>query len=377
MNFDEIKELESKYLAQTYRRLPVAISSGRGMYLYDFDGNKYLDMFAGVATSVVGHSHPRIVDVIKKQADLLMHTSDWVYTYPQVKLAGLLTQLTGMDKTFFTNDGTGAVETAIKLALKVTGKEEIIAMKQGFHGRTLGSLSLTYGEKFRNPVKPLLFDAKFVDFNNVDAVRNAITPKTAAVIVEPIQGESGVILPDNNYLKELRELTSEKDVLLIVDEVQTGWGRTGKLFAYQHAKIKPDILCLAKALGGGFPVGATLFHGFDFSYGDHGSTMGGNPLACAVALATIDVILDEDLVKNSADIGDYLLESLLAMGLNARGKGLMIGIDVDNAQKTVLDLIKEKILTIYSEPTVRVLPPLIINKKQADQFLNAIGKLNL
>ncbi len=376
MNFDEIKELESKYLAQTYRRLPVAISGGKGMYLYDFDGNRYLDMFAGVATSVVGHSHPRVVNAIREQADLLMHTSDWLYTYPQIKLAELLTQLTGMDKVFFTNDGTGSVEAAIKLALKVTGKGEIIAMKRAFHGRTLGSLSLTYGEKFREPFKTLLFDAKFVDFNDVGAVRNAITPKTAAVIVEPIQGETGIIIPADDYLKKLRELTSEKDVLLIVDEVQTGWGRTGELFAHQSAKIKPDILCLAKALGGGFPIGATLFHGFDFSYGDHGSTLGGNPLACAAAIATIDVILDEDLVKNSANIGNYLLENLLAMDLNARGKGLMIGIDVDNAQKIVLDLIKEKILTIYSEPTVRVLPPLIINKKQADQFLEAMGRVN-
>ncbi len=377
MDLNEIKETEARYYANTFSRLPVAIRRGRGMYLYDIDGIEYLDMFAGIAVNSLGHCHPEVVKTIKEQSETLMHTSNWLYTLPQLELAQLLAEVTGLERAFITNDGTGAVETAIKLARKNTGRGGIIAMKNAFHGRTLGALSLTWGDKYKKPFLPLLSGMKFVEYNNMDALEKAITDKTAAVIVEPIQGEAGVIIPDREYLKGVREITKERDVLLILDEIQTGFGRTGSMFAFQRSGIKPDILCLAKGMGSGFPVGATLFNCKDFKPGEHGGTFIGNPLACAVANTVIRVILEKDLTENSRKTGDYLIRELKDRNLNARGQGLMIGIDAGDGRKSVLDLIRKRVLTIYSENTVRVLPPLIIEKKHADQFLNAVDSLRL
>lgn len=369
MNFDEIKDMEARYYAGTFTRLPVAIVEGNGMYLYDEKGGEFLDMFAGIAVNSLGHSHPDVLEIIKEQSEKLIHISNWYYTIPQLELAKTLTEITGLGKAFITNSGTESVETAIKLARRATGKKEIIAMEHAFHGRTMGALSLTWGEKYRKPFMPLVPGMKFVPYNDADAVEKGITNDTAAVIVEPILGESGVIIPDENYLKELRQITEERNVLLIIDEIQTGFGRTGKMFAFQHSDIEPDIICLAKGLGGGFPVGATLFKGIDFEPGEHGGTFIGNPLACAVAKQVIEVIQRENLVENSRKIGSYIVNNLKEMGEDVRGKGLMIGIDVDDGRKQVLNLIKKRILTIYSGNTVRVLPPLIIEKTHADQFL--------
>ncbi len=377
MDLNEIQKLESMVYANTFNRLPVAIKKGRGMYLYDVNNRRYLDMFAGIAVNSLGHCHPEVVKTIREQSKILIHTSNWFYTLPQLELAQLLVKITGLKRAFITNDGTEAVETAIKLARKTTGKGEIIAMKNAFHGRTLGALSLTWGERYRKPFLPLVPEMKFVEYNDVDALERSITDKTAAVIVEPIQGESGVIIPDDNYLKEVRELTEEREVLLILDEIQTGFGRTGKMFAFQHSGIEPDILCLAKGLGGGFPIGATLFSCNDFEPGEHGGTFIGNPLACAVANTVVRVIMEKKLVKNSERLGSYLLRELRERDLSVRGKGLMIGIDVLDGKRSVLDLIEKGILTIYSRNTVRVLPPLIIEKKHADQFLSAVEDIEL
>ncbi|HDH40883.1 MAG TPA: aspartate aminotransferase family protein [Candidatus Altiarchaeales archaeon] len=377
MDLNEIQKLESMVYANTFNRLPVAIKKGRGMYLYDVNDKRYLDMFAGIAVNSLGHCHPEVVKTIREQSEILIHTSNWFYTIPQLELAQLLVKITGLKRAFITNDGTEAVETAIKLARKTTGKGEIIAMKNAFHGRTLGALSLTWGERYRKPFLPLVPEMKFVEYNDVDALERSITDKTAAVIVEPIQGESGVIIPDDNYLKEVRELTEEREVLLILDEIQTGFGRTGKMFAFQHSGIEPDILCLAKGLGGGFPIGATLFSCNDFEPGEHGGTFIGNPLACAVAKTVVRVIMEKKLVKNSERLGSYLLRELRERNLSVRGKGLMIGIDVSDGKRSVLDLIEKGILTIYSGNTVRVLPPLIIEKKHADQFLSAVEDIGL
>jgi len=377
MDLNEIQKLESMVYANTFNRLPVAIKKGRGMYLYDVNDKRYLDMFAGIAVNSLGHCHPEVVKTIREQSKILIHTSNWFYTIPQLELAQLLVKITGLKRAFITNDGTEAVETAIKLARKTTGKGEIIAMKNAFHGRTLGALSLTWGERYRKPFLPLVPEMKFVEYNDVDALERSITDKTAAVIVEPIQGESGVIIPDDNYLKEVRELTEEREVLLILDEIQTGFGRTGKMFAFQHSGIEPDILCLAKGLGGGFPIGATLFSCNDFEPGEHGGTFIGNPLACAVAKTVVRVIMEKKLVKNSERLGSYLLRELRERNLSVRGKGLMIGIDVSDGKRSVLDLIEKGILTIYSGNTVRVLPPLIIEKKHADQFLSAVEDIGL
>jgi acetylornithine/N-succinyldiaminopimelate aminotransferase len=376
MDFETIKEREEKHYAHTFKRLSIAVARGEGMYLYDISGKKYLDMFAGIAVDCLGHAHPKMVETIKEQAATLMHTSNWVYTLPQIELAERLNRITGLDKAFITNDGTEAVEAAFKLARKVTGKKEAIAMENAFHGRTMGSLSLTYGEKYKKPFEPLVPGAKTVPYGNADALRSAITKDTAAVIVEPIQGEAGVIIPKAGYLKEVREITQEKDVLLILDEVQTGFARTGKMFAYEHEGIKPDILCMAKGLGGGFPIGAIAYSCEDFEPGQHGGTFVGNPLACSVANTVIDTLIKEKLAENSEKMGGYLMKSLKERGYTVRGRGLMIGIDVTDGAKTVDELIKKGVLIIHSKNTVRVIPPLIIEKKHADEFLEALDSVS-
>jgi len=294
---------------------------------------RYLDMFAGIAVNSLGHAHPEIVEAISRQAATLMHTSNWIYTLPQIELAERLTKLTGQDRAFIANDGTESVEAALKLARKATGKKGIIAMENAFHGRTMGALSLTYGEKYRKPFEPLVPETKAVPYGDTEALKKAITKDTAAVIVEPIQGEAGVIIPPAGYLKEVREITAEKDVLLIADEIQTGFARTGKMFACEHENIKPDIICMAKGLGGGFPVGAIAYSCTDFEPGQHGGTFVGNPLACSVANTVIDVIVRERLAENAKNMGDYLMKELKKRGYDARGRGLMIGIGAPTAKK--------------------------------------------
>lgn len=372
----EIIEKEEKFYANTFSRLPVVIERGKGCYLYDIDGKRYLDMFAGIGVNSVGHCNERVVNAIKKQAEILMHTSNWLYTIPQIELAEKILSLTkaeGMEKVFFTNDGTEAVEAAIKLVRRGK-KKEIIAMKNDFHGRTLGALSLTWKENFRKIFEPLIPYTKFVDYNDIDKLRSAITENTCAVILEPIQSESGVIIPHEGYLKEVRELTEEKGVKMIVDEVAVGFGRTGKMFCFQHENISPDVICMAKALGGGFPIGAIAYRGDDFNKGEHGGTYIGNPLACAAANAAIDYIIEKNLPENARIMGEYLLKNLRERNLDARGKGLILGIDVKDAKKVVMELIKNGVLTIYTGNTVRLLPTLTINKEQCDEFLDAVDR---
>ena len=370
MNFQDIKRLEEKYYSRVFSRLPVAIERGEGMYLYDFSGKRYLDMFSGIAVCSLGHAHPEIIKTIEAQARKLMHVSNWYYTLPQLELAKKLANLSGLDRVFITNSGTEAIETAIKLVIAAKRKGEIIAMKGSFHGRTLGALSLTWEEKYRKPYESVTFKAKFAEYGDISSVKKLISKQTAAIILEPIQGESGVRIPPESFIPEIRELCSDEDIILILDEVQTGFGRTGEMFEFQRYNIKPDILCLAKGLGTGFPIGAVVFKDeLDFEPGLHGGTFSGNPLGCEIAKKVIEVIEKEALVENSRKIGKYLLDELLAKGAKARGRGLMIGIDVDNGKEKVLELINKGILTIYSRDTVRVLPPLIINKDHADEFL--------
>jgi len=370
---NEIIEKEAKFYTHTFSRLPVVIEKGKGMYLWDVNGKKYIDMFGGIGVNSVGHCNKDVVNAIKKQAGILIHTSNWVYTIPQIELAEKLIKITRMEKVFFTNDGSESVEAAIKLVRRGK-KKEIIAMEHDFHGRTLGALSLTWKENFRKPFEPLIPYTKFVKYNDINALRNAITENTAAVILEPIQSESGIIIPDEGYLKAVRELCDEKEIYMIVDEVATGFGRTGKMFCFQHENIMPDVLCIAKAMGGGFPIGAMLCRGIDFNPGEHGGTYIGNPLACAAANASIDYIISKNLPENARIIGEYLLKELKKRNLNVRGKGLMIGIDVKDAKKVVMELIEKGILTIYTGNTVRLLPPLIITKRECNKFLNAIDE---
>lgn len=376
MNPEEVFNLESKVYANTFRRLPVAVVRGKGMYCYGINGEEYLDLFSGIAVNALGHCHPKMIEELIRQSNKLIHTSNWTYTLPQLELAELLTKTTGLEKAFFSNSGSEAVETAVKLARKVTGKKEIIAAENAFHGRTMGSLSLTWSRKYREKFEPLVPGMKFVKYNDAKAVEDAIGEDTAAVILEPVQNEAGIIIPSKGYLKEVRKITEKKGVLLILDEAATGFGRTGKMFGFQHENIKPDILCLAKALGGGLPIGATLLRkGLDFEKGEHGSTFGGNPLVCATAKTVVEVIMEERLAENAGKVGRYLLDRLLYRNLKARGIGLMVGLDVEDGRETVLKLIEKNILTIYSGSTVRILPPLIMEEEHADRLLEALDEI--
>lgn len=375
MEFSELSSWEKRVYANVFKRLPVLVSRGKGMYVWDGGGVKYLDLFAGIAVNCLGHAHPRIVTKIAEQAGQLVHTSNWVYTTPQLELADKLLSLTGQEKVFFTNDGSGAVESALKLAMASTGKSGFVAAKGAFHGRTLGALSLTSGEKYRQPFKAFLGDVAFVDYGDASAVEAAISKDTAAVVVEPLQGEAGVVMAPDGYLKALRDITEDKDVLLIVDEVQTGFGRTGAMFACEHEKVKPDIMCVAKGMGAGFPVGAIMFNGVDFKTGEHGGTFLGSPLACAVASEVISVIEEDGLVNNAREMGEFLITEIGKLGLPVHGKGLMVGVDVADGEKTVLDLVGKGVLTIYSADTVRLLPPLIIEKKHIIEFISALSEV--
>ncbi|MCX6694791.1 MAG: aspartate aminotransferase family protein [Candidatus Altiarchaeota archaeon] len=372
---EQVFKLEAKYHSQVFGRFPVALVKGKGPYVWDASGKKYLDFFAGIAVVSLGHCHPKVVSALKKQAETLWHVSNWYYTQPQAELAELLCKLTGMEKVFFTNDGTESTECAIKLARKASGKKEIIAFKNSFHGRTMGALSLTWAEKYRKPFEPLVPGMKFVDYNNLSALEQALTSETAAVIVGPIQGEAGVLVPDPGYLKGVRELTEKKGVLMIMDECQTGFGRTGDMFAFKGEGIMPDMICLAKALGNGFPIGATLFRGFDFERGQHGGTFLGGPLACAVAKATVETIVKEKLHLNARKQGAYLMKEVSGLGLKCRGKGLMVGLETTDGRKTIEKLIKEGVLTVPSGNTVRLLPPLNIGRKHVDEFINHLAKI--
>ncbi|MCD6456446.1 MAG: aspartate aminotransferase family protein, partial [Methanophagales archaeon] len=340
-----------------------------------------------IAVNAVGYCHPAVVNAIKEQAGKLMHTSNLYYTEPQVELAEKLSGITGMDKAFFCNSGAESIEAALKLACKATsGKRKFIAAEGSFHGRTLGSLSITFGTKLRGVFEPLLLDGvEFVPYNDADAIRKAIANDTAAVILEPIQGETGIVVPSAGYLKEVREICSEKGVLLILDEIQTGFGRTGKWFCKEHEGIEPDIMTVAKALGAGFPIGAMLAkEGIEFKASEHGSTFGGNPLACAAARASIKVIEEEGLVEKSRELGAYFMDKVRDVGLYSnpvvkeiRGKGLMIGIELTKPCGEVAGKAIEQgiLVNCTSDTVIRLVPPLVISKEQIDRVISVLCDL--
>ena len=334
-----------------------------------------------MATCSIGHGNKKVAEAVCNQAKKLLNVTNLYYTEPQVILAKKLVNLSGLGKCFFCNSGAEANEAAIKLARKHTGKTDIVSTKHAFHGRTFGALSATWKEKFRKKFEPTLPGFTFVDYNNVGATENAITEKTAAVIVEPIQGESGIIIPDEGYLVKLKKFCEEKNILLILDEVQTGTARTGKFFAYLHYNIKPDIVTLAKGLANGVPIGVTIAkEGIDFDKSDHASTFGGNNLSCAAANATVDFILEKNLMENAAKQGNYFMKKLNElknkhdMVKEVRGKGLMIGVELNAECKDIANKCLEKGLLVncVSEKVLRFLPPLIITKKELDIALNIL-----
>lgn len=384
MKSEKVKRLEQKHMMQTYGRFDLVIDRGKGCYVYDKEGRKYLDFITGIACVPLGHANKHIANAISRQAEKLVQVSNLYYTEPQVILAEKLAKLSGLERCFFGNSGAEANEAAIKLAKKATGKKKFIAFEHGFHGRIGGSLAATWKEKYRAPFLPLSPDVIFVKYNDFAELEKAVNDEIAAIILEPIQGEAGIIIPDKGYLKKLETLCREKSILMIIDEVQAGNGKTGKFFAFLHEGIKPDMVTTAKGIANGVPIGVCIARaGLDFEKGNHGSTFGGNPLACAAANATIDYILKKRLMENSVEIGKYFVKRLESMMKKkgtitaVRGKGLMIGIDITaDAKQVAIDCMKKGLLiNNAADHTLRILPPMIITKKHVDEAMAILGSV--
>jgi len=371
-------ELADKYLMQTGRRLPVTFVRGRGCVVYDDSGRQYLDLVAGIAVNLLGHSHPDVVAALSRQAAELIHTSNLYFTQPQVELAKRLVELSFPARAFFSNSGAEANEAAIKIARKWGAKNrdgafEIITATGSFHGRTLAAVTAGGQHKYSDPFKPLPPGFVHVDFNDAAAIEAVTTDKTVAVMLEPVMGEIGVIPAAPGYLKRVREWCDRNDLLLILDEVQTGLGRTGRWFAHQHAGVTPDVMTLAKGLGGGVPIGATLANprADVFEPGDHGSTFGGNPLSCAVALTVLQVVERDGLVGHAAELGELLHASIQDLGARqTRGLGLMQALEFEEPKAKPFQnacLESGLIVNAVDDHTVRLVPPLIITAEQVDQ----------
>jgi len=376
---------EQQLIFQTYKRFPLFIQRGEGVWVWDEQGKKYLDFLAGIAVNALGHCHPAIVQAAQRQLTQLGHTSNLYYTQSMLSLAQRLVSLSNLEKVFYANSGAEANEAAIKLARKYhPEKFEIICCHQSFHGRTLATITATGQPKYQKGFEPLVPGFKHVAYNNLNALETAISEQTASIFLEPIQGEGGVIIPDENYLKQVRELCDQREILLVLDEVQTGCGRTGKFFAYEHSRILPDIVTLAKALGGGLPIGVCLAKekvAAAFQFGDHASTFGGHPVSCAAALAFLDTIESDNLLARCQDLGALILARLkehlhdTPIVKEIRGKGLMIGIELHQevAGEVVLKC-QEKGLLIGTAGSnvVRMLPPLIISESHVEQACEVV-----
>ena len=388
----EIVKLTSQHVAQTYGRYPIALVRGKGTKVWDASGKKYIDFVTGLAVDNLGHCPPAVVNAIRKQAGKLLHVSNLYHIEPQSQLAADLTRLSFADKFFFCNSGTEANEAAIKLARRwfddngQPERHEIITMNNSFHGRTMASLSATAQKKYHAGFDPLLPGFKYVPFNSIQAIKKATTRKTCAVLVEPIQGEGGVNLADKAYFKALRRLCDEKKILLIFDEVQTGFGRTGPLFAYESYGMKPDMITLAKALGGGMAIGAmggTNRVMKSLVPGTHAATFGGNPLACAASSASLKTITKNGFLQKASSTGDYFLEQLHKLKKNfpivrdARGAGLMLALELDRPGVAVVTkCMAEGLLINCIQPnTLRFLPPLIITRKEIDLLIKTLSKI--
>ena len=384
-------ELEKQYFLPVSKRLPITLTRGEGTRVWDINDREYLDFVAGIAAVSLGHCHPEVVGAIERQAKQLMHTSNYYYTIPQVKLARLLCESTGLDKVFFCNSGAEAVEGLIKIARK-WGKEnrdgayEIIVCEDAFHGRTIATVTAAGNEKYRAPFGPLLEGFVRVPFNDIEAIKNATTGKTAAILLEPIQGEGGVNIPDDDYLPQVRAWCDEAGILLLLDEVQTGVGRTGKLFAHQHYGIEPDAMAVAKALGSGFPIGAFLAkdHCAVLGLGEHGTTFGGNALACEVGHTVLKYMLDHDLPAQAAKKGEYFERKLHSLAgrhpmiTEIRGKGLIWALELDRpvAEEAMGRCSEQGLLVNNVKPTaLRFIPPLTVSEEEIDAALEIVDRV--
>jgi predicted acetylornithine/succinylornithine family transaminase len=377
-------------LMDTYQRQPLTLRTGSGAWVTSSDGREFLDFVAGIAVNVLGHNHPAMQAAIAGQAAKLIHTSNLYYTEPQLDLAELLIASAFRSRVFFCNSGAEANEGAIKLARKWgklhrDGADVIICAQGAFHGRTLGALAATANRRYREPFEPLPKGFVHVPYNDLSALRSAIDATTCAVMLEPIEGESGVVPLEPGMLAAIRRLCDERDVLLMLDEIQTGMGRTGRWWAHQHEAAAPDVMTVAKGLGGGYPIGAILAgpRADVFEFGDHGSTFGGGPLACAAAVAVMRTIEREGLVQNAAEVGDYLAESLSALAergvpiAGVRGRGLMVGVGLsrDMAPAVAAAALDAGLIVNAIGPrTLRLVPPLIITRVDVDEAMSRLGK---
>jgi len=375
-------------MANTFSKRNRVITRGKGALVWDINGNEYIDCTGSYGVCIVGHCHPRVVKAVQKQVETLIACHASFYNDARSKLLKKIIGIApkGLDKVFLSNSGAESVECAIKLARKYSGKPEIIAMVGAFHGKTMGALSATWKKKYRAPFMPLVPGFKHVPPNNLEKVRDAITEKTAAILVEPVRGEGGVRVPSDDFLPGLREICDEKDVLLIFDEVQTGFGRTGKVFACEHWNVVPDIMCLAKSVAGGIPMGAT-FARHDvmaaFQRGEHSSTFSGNPLVCAAASAAIDVLVEERLPERAATLGRYFKGKLEGLAekyrivREVRGLGLMLGMEMRfDVYNILLGCMDRGVLVLDAgRNVVRFLPPLVIEKEQIDRVVEVLDEV--
>lgn len=377
----------NKYLIGNYARYPVSFEKGEGVYLYDEKGKKYIDMLAGIAVNTLGYNYPALTEAICDQAKKILHVSNLFYIKPQIEVAKILVENSCGDKVFFCNSGAEANEAAIKLARryfydKKENRFTIITFEGGFHGRTLATVKATAQPKYQEGFEPLPEGFKYANLNDIESVKSALDENTAAVMIELIQGEGGVIPAEKEFVKELYTLCKEKGILFIVDEVQTGIGRTGKLFAYEHFGIEPDIITLAKGLGGGVPIGAVIAKeeiAKSFIPGTHGSTFGGNYLATAAAKVVLQEVLKEGFLEEVEKKGEYLKKKLKEIGLNPRGKGLMIGCPLPEEKKAsdIASKALEEGLVIGTAGgnTLRFVPPLIITEKEIDEAIDILKKV--
>ncbi len=385
-------ETTENSLVHTYNRFPVVLDRGEGVYLYDTEGKKYLDFAAGIAVSGLGYGNPEFNGALKAQIDQLIHSSNLYYNTTCGKAAEALKEVSGMDRVFFTNSGTEAIEGALKAARKYawkkgTGRYAFIAMENSFHGRSMGALSVTEHEAYRTPFEPLIPGVSFARFNDLDSVRELVTEKTCAIILEPLQGEGGINTASKEFMKGIRELCDREGILMICDEIQCGMGRTGSMFAWQSYGTKPDIMALAKAIGSGVPVGAFAMTEevakYSLEPGDHGTTYGGNPLACAAVAKTIEIFRREKITDHVQEVGAYLTLRLKELvetcdgALEQRGKGLIQGLKVRRpAGEICAAALKEGLLVISARSDViRLVPPLIVKKEHVDELMEKLKKV--
>jgi len=376
---------EDDHNSRVYPKRGMQIVKGKGARLWDSEGKEYLDMGASIGATNVGHSNHYVTEAIRQQSEQLMYVYSLFHNDRREQLLEKLAEITPgpLTRSFLCNSGTEAVEAAIKFARGHTKKKWIIGAKRGFHGKTYGSLSATWGKNYREPFEPLVPDFEHVAYGDIDSLNEHICDDVAAVLLEPIQGEAGVRLPPEDYLQQVREVCDEHGSLLIMDEVQTGFGRTGKMWGFEHYSIEPDIMCVAKSIAGGFPMGAMIARNeiFDLPPASHSTTFGGNPLACAAALASIKYIVDRRLYERATEMGDHLLARLGEINSKkireVRGMGLMVGVELKEKVKPVIMGLAEKgVLAISSGSTVlRFLPPLVIEREQIDFAVDALGEL--